>query len=100
MDPHWIVDEKGTPEAGNWELSVVVRGSHGILSYGWHGPDKLAIAHSGGPCRTAYAPQVADRLRLVAKDVCEEMNASDDRTEPKPSGYRRADDGTIVAFYD
>lgn len=100
MEAHWIVDEKGTPEEGNWELSVVVRGSHGVRSYGWHGDDKLAVAHSGGPCRTKYHPSVATQLRKVARFICDEMNASESRPAPKPSGYRRADDGSLVAFYN
>lgn len=81
----WIVDIKGAPDR-NFEISVVRSdNTHGIASYGWHGPNKIHISSSGGPCNTKVPQLVWDKLVRVAEEVAAELNGECGRCGSLPA---------------
>lgn len=75
--PHkrWSVHTKGGPNQEAFEICVIRKGnSHGRISYGWFGEDKLLISHNGGPCRWPVTRLTWDELIKAAERVAEELN--------------------------
>lgn len=74
MKGPWIIDVKGKP-GEPFEISVVrADNEEGIRSWGWFGPDKLLISHSGGPCRATVTPEVWRGLIDLAKSECARLH--------------------------
>ena len=79
----WILNEKGRPEDGSWELSIVHRDNeHGIRSYGWEGDDKLIVWSSGGPCSIECDQVVAKHVRKAALAALDELNGACNSANP------------------
>ena len=74
MSP-WVAQVFGDPDSESWEISVVRPGTHGTISWGWFGKDKLLISHNGGPCRWPLAPGVGDLMVELANRYAASLNA-------------------------
>lgn len=70
----WIVSSKGKPTSDAWELSVVVKGTHGEKSYGWEGEDKHIIWSEGDPCRHTAHPSLIDDYFAMAQKLADKLN--------------------------
>lgn len=72
---NWIVDEKGSPENGDWEISVVLSTNlHGIRSYGWDDEEKIIIWSFGGPCELTCDEFLSRQIKDVAQKYCDMKN--------------------------
>lgn len=69
LDTDFIEDE------GEFELSVVVEGSHGDSSWGWPGEDKIMLLE--GHLNDDYSMKTIKLVKKYAKLLCNELNAKE-----------------------
>lgn len=73
----WIVDIKGRAKA-TFEISVLREDfTHGQLSYGWFGPNKLLVSSSGGPCGYTLHPVIWNKMVKLAHEAADELNSAE-----------------------
>lgn len=100
----WVVSEKGKPSE-NWELSVI-DSQHPEFeqlksSSGWGSECKIIVWSSGGPCNLTACDRLADKLRLVAVQMADELNVESQATathQPRPVFNAKALFDFVLAF--
>ena len=74
----WVVNVLGEFPY-DYEISVVVEGSHGQISYGWFDEDKLFVAYASEDTDNGFndhplAETVFNRHKALAEELCQLMN--------------------------
>lgn len=75
----WVVSCKGSIERKSYELSIVREDNqHGLISWGWlDTTSKLLISHEGGHGVWPMRPEIWERLKGLAQEICDDMNKAD-----------------------
>lgn len=72
---NWVVSVKGEPERYGYEIAIVREDdTHGLSSYGWHGPTKLIIS-GDSPSRCPLPKPIWEDLILLATRWASRMSA-------------------------
>lgn len=105
----WVVSEKGKP-SDRWELSII-DSQHPEFeqlktSSGWGGEGKIIVWSSCGSCELTACDLLADKLRIVAVQMADELNveaqskatATSEANVPPPAFSAKALFDFVLAF--
>jgi hypothetical protein len=77
MKGKWVVEVKGRPEEGHFEISIIRENNYqGKASWGWFGDNKLLVTHNGTG-RIPMTKQIWDWQVAIANEVAEKLNAEE-----------------------